>query len=533
MKHMNQLPLTVGVTGHIRLREQDRDVLLRTVENELTSLRDAFPHTPLVMLNSLAAGADQLCADAAEELGIPLTAVLPMPPEEYRKDFDEASLEKLNHHLERAERVFIAPPAEKEPMNAGRDFRYRQAGIFVAEHCHALIALWDGKPDGGNGAGTAATVAFALDGDWQPESGMPVRSADNCLVIHVMTPREGETAGDAGSVRRLGNADAWKNLAERTEEFNTLAEEQDPEGAGLLPEDGEKPSAEGQMEDLYRTADSLSLRFARLYRRLLAGLALAGTAVTLAFLVYDEGQMTPMILLCGAALLCAAWLQWQAKRTECHRRFIEYRVLAEALRVQAFLRYAGSRLQVHRLMSWTQQDETTWILCAMCAMNAMPPPEKNRDIHDCWVEGQRSYHQRAGTRTAARERKNERILRIALRISILFYLGTLVYELTVGGALLPPVMTVRDPEFIRTLIKILLGAVSAGTLFMASYYGKMSLGRVTGDHEKMVRFYEKAADRMVRCGQDEQILEVLVREELAENANWSSYQRDNAPELNI
>ena len=61
----------------------------------------------------------------------------------------------------------------------------------------------------------------------------------------------------------------------------------------------------------------------------------------------------------------------------------------------------------------------------------------------------------------------------------------------------------------------------------------MSLSRVTGDHEKMVAFYEKAAGRIARCGVNEQMLETLAREELTENGNWSSYQRDNAPELNI
>jgi hypothetical protein len=61
----------------------------------------------------------------------------------------------------------------------------------------------------------------------------------------------------------------------------------------------------------------------------------------------------------------------------------------------------------------------------------------------------------------------------------------------------------------------------------------MSLDRITGDHEKMERFYQKAADLLARCGQNEQILETLAREELTENGNWSSYQRDNAPEMNV
>ena len=75
--------------------------------------------------------------------------------------------------------------------------------------------------------------------------------------------------------------------------------------------------------------------------------------------------------------------------------------------------------------------------------------------------------------------------------------------------------------------------VSAGTLFLAGFYGKMSLNRTQGDYEKMEAFYEKAADRIARCGENEQILEILAREELTENGNWSSYQQDNALEMSL
>ena len=49
----------------------------------------------------------------------------------------------------------------------------------------------------------------------------------------------------------------------------------------------------------------------------------------------------------------------------------------------------------------------------------------------------------------------------------------------------------------------------------------------------MEAFYEKAADRIARCGENEQILEILAREELTENGNWSSYQQDNALEMSL
>ena len=55
----------VGVTGHIDLREADRDTLLQTVTGELKRLRETYPHTPLKMLNSLAAAKEFYYTDPA------------------------------------------------------------------------------------------------------------------------------------------------------------------------------------------------------------------------------------------------------------------------------------------------------------------------------------------------------------------------------------------------------------------------------------------------------------------------------------
>jgi hypothetical protein len=325
----------------------------------------------------------------------------------------------------------------------------------------------------------------------------------------------------------------WDTLMQRTEEFNVLAEEIPSAGEAILPETEENDPTLQQLEALYNTADRLSLQSGRQFHRALASLALAGTILTFAFLLYDEGNMVPMILVCGAALLYAFYCYRQTVRTGCHRKYIDYRALAETVRVQMYLRYAGSRLEVQRLMNWTQQQETAWILSTICAVNGAPQPKKQRDILNCWVEDQREYHQKAGKKTIGQMTKNDRTLGIVMKISILTYAATLIYEFAFGGLVFRPLMTLSDPEQGRTLIKIVLGTLSAGTLFMANYYGKMSLRRVTTDHRKMEKFFEKAADHLIRCGQNEHVLEALAREELAENGNWCSYQRDNAPELNL
>ena len=142
-----KIPIVIGVTAHRRIREQDDSVILEAVKTELRKLQEQCPHSPLVMLSSLAEGGDLLCADAAESLGIPLIAALPRPLADYEKDFSREAKLRLLHHSARAEQVFVAPHTEALPESATlRDFQFRQAGIYVASHSHVLLALWDGGP---------------------------------------------------------------------------------------------------------------------------------------------------------------------------------------------------------------------------------------------------------------------------------------------------------------------------------------------------------------------------------------------------
>ena len=521
----------VGATGHLNLRDGDTETLRAAVKRELGALRDSNPHTGIKLLCSLAAGADLLCAETAEEMDIPLIVPLPRDRESYEEDFSPADRQRLKRQLDRAESVFTVLPMEAAPEEKTRDFGYRQAGIYVAEHCHILLALWDGEEDR-SGCGTAAAVGFALAGNWLPTRGEVTRTGDNTGVIHILAPRKGTEGVTAGKTAYLGNRPLIDEILRKTDEFNALAAECPDTGSRLLPENAETDAVLERMESLYSAADSLSCRYAKLYRRTIALLALAGTMLTLFFLIYDEGEMQFMVLLCGAMLLLAAGTRRLAVRSQCHRRYIEYRALAEALRTQVYLRFAGSRMEVQRIMTWSQQRETGWVLCAVSGLNAAEPPCKAREIRDCWVEPQRLYHEAGGRKAGKRKERSDRVVSAATWLSAAFYIAALLYELIWGGLIFRPAGGIGSPETGRTLLKVILGTISAGTLFVASYYGKMSLGRKTEDHEKLERFYARTEERLDRWGQSEILLEQLAREELTENGNWCSYQKDNAPEIN-
>ena len=255
--------------------------------------------------------------------------------------------------------------------------------------------------------------------------------------------------------------------------------------------------------------------------------------LTFAFLMYDEAEAIWMILVCVVMLLGAWVCQRFASRSECHRLYIEYRSLSESLRVQYYLRYAGTAIEAANLLTWTQQEENAWIMDALCVLSAGNVPETRHDIRDCWVEDQRKYHQWAGKRSLHNLRGSETVVSTALACSIALYLAAVLFEFLCGGLMFRPVFPIRDVERYRTWLKIILGTISAVTLFISNYFGKQSLTRTCSDHGKMERFYAKMSDEIARWGQTEELLTVLAREELIENGNWCSYQRDNKPDMSL
>jgi hypothetical protein len=136
----------VGVTGH-------RSIPAAVLPSVRTGIRRQLRRDEeLEALSSLAAGADQLFADLALDLGIPVTAVIPgMDYEAHLGDADtRAAYRRL---LGSCTRVNL--PVEATPEEA-----YFAAGRWIVDHADRLVAVWDGQPARGLG-GTGDIVAYA------------------------------------------------------------------------------------------------------------------------------------------------------------------------------------------------------------------------------------------------------------------------------------------------------------------------------------------------------------------------------------
>lgn len=189
------LPLTVGVTGHRKMSPSFRDSLKRETCKYFRELCVRWKrwnrgvNVPILVFNGMASGADQLVAEVLTELKqepetscLKLIATLPMPYEEYRKDFDTPeSLEKFEMSVQKADAQVIIPLTEENQAlrNSGenseidRPSQYQALGEYLASNSFLLLALWNGEmptasPSGHKSGGTCDVVRMKLTGFFNP-----------------------------------------------------------------------------------------------------------------------------------------------------------------------------------------------------------------------------------------------------------------------------------------------------------------------------------------------------------------------------
>jgi hypothetical protein len=146
----------VGVTGHRNLGEDP--LVSWYVYAQCVRVLDRLhglarlQHAELAAYSALAAGADQLFAQAALGLGIPLTAVIPF--DDYPADFAGDGRGLFEALLRRCGAVHRFP--NKRRSNRA----YLDAGKWLVREVDYLVAVWDGLPAAGEG-GTGDVVAYA------------------------------------------------------------------------------------------------------------------------------------------------------------------------------------------------------------------------------------------------------------------------------------------------------------------------------------------------------------------------------------
>jgi hypothetical protein len=136
----------VGITGHQRrsgIKWRWVSVNLRTELGKVQGIQGAF--------SSLAEGSDQIFARVALEMGIPVSAVIPVA--NYEMYFDSKTLVEYRRLVKLCSRIQLK--GDSDPATA-----FFEAGKFIVDSSNILFAIWDGEEAKGLG-GTADIVNYA------------------------------------------------------------------------------------------------------------------------------------------------------------------------------------------------------------------------------------------------------------------------------------------------------------------------------------------------------------------------------------
>jgi hypothetical protein len=535
-----RLPIVIGVTGHRHLRAADVPKYREHVCELFTLLRRRYPSTPLRIVTALAEGADRLVAEVALESGHELLVPLPLEPADYERDFPDTVAE-FHAILSRVppEQVFVLPrdegsdPGLPTPRHV-REKRYRAVGMFLAQHTHLLLALLDGRPTDSN-AGTAAVVRMKLDGpSGIPEAGLrPLDAEDGGPVHHIHALRAGEPAEHTlkepeWMFPQEGDEALFHTLCSRIERFNSeprrraLAESLPDAARTLLPDIDSRSAGGRTLAYAFAAADLLARHYQRATRVVLRLTLVFAAMLALIFELYAEilpSRWLPAAYLTAFASLTIILL-WQGKR-DVQGRYLDYRALAEGLRVQFYWRLAGLHDSASSSYLRKQADELRWIREALRAAAALPPPATAHPelAIDHWVGGQASYY-------ADRAHAHRHRLHVLERRSR-FFLGAGL----IANSLL--VLFWGQLEALPTWhrwIVVLMGFAPIGAALWETYAERLGLRTQVNQYARFAGIFRRAgrfADRLERHPELHDrhhaliaLLRELGREALMENGDW-------------
>lgn len=462
----------------------------------------------LRLISGLAEGADQWLADEAIKLGYELQAVLPFARGEYENDFTVA--QGLAEH--RRLRGLAAAVFELDGCRARSGESYLAAGRVLLNQTDLLIALWDGKPSHGTG-GTGQIVQEALQRSiptlwvrWQTPSQCQLLSSSWRLLQHpgdikddlkplenkvreLLLPPAAEPWSeqpDESDLREAYFAErrrSWtllggwwnffrdllrgrpKGLTIRIADFISVTQK-DWQREWEAGHGGQKhkypfPAAVINWVDdhylsHYAWANQLSVYYANHYRSSFVWIYLLGALAVLLALIGKTAQAShtvELIFIVAEVIVIGViiGLTWYGRRRRWHERWIDYRTLAERLRLVRFNCLLGGVWQqasVPSHLATYGNPATAWMHWhARAVERAAGLPHVVVDtaylsacrelLLEALIAGQADYHKQNIARLHTVERRLHRSgewLFLATLMVCLFHLAVALHEPWFGAA---------------------------------------------------------------------------------------------------
>jgi hypothetical protein len=313
-------------------------------------------------------------------------------------------------------------------------------------------------------------------------------------------------------------------LMMRTDRFNRDAlRERAPGGAAV--------GAAASIDAWHRRADALALVFQRKVHRafrVIFVLASVGAVFYGCFLTVADNRvpLQDLLLIAYVALIVASYgVYLFARHRDLHARFVEYRTLAEGLRVQQYWHACGVTRPVAAGYLIRQGLEYQWVRLALWRVAADNPPHAGpaaagrasaANALQSWIDGQEEYFRRTQARSA----------RIESRVR---YLVAGIFLAGVGASVLIMLeqhMPVTKANQLRvSLVSFLCPSVSAAIVALVTKLGLLYQARHYG---RMKAVFDQARRRLLHhpAGATARIATALGEEALLEIESWAQFRRE-------
>jgi hypothetical protein len=556
------VPILVGITGHRDIIQDDIPKLKSAISREYDQLKAICGNCNIVVILALAEGADRIAAQVALDQGLELWAVLPMPRAEYEKDFtDPASLIEFRDLLRGAINVIELPILNHvgKPTvsfdEINRVLQYEQLGLFISSNCHILLALWDGVESGKRG-GTANVVNMRRG---KPDLLNPTIIYSRSYLpigygIQIRTPRQSQPVileepytscpivpdswMPAGRAREMFEkiihniCELNHDIKSQTQDYSEMIEKS---RRYLFNNQGNIPSAESIKKyiDYYSLLDSLANRFKAARVKTITLLfvlvisAFFWLELHLKILPMISGFPRVIVALVYLILISPILLLYRrAKKGRYDEKHEDYRVLAEALRVQTVWSLSGLSNKVYDYCVPKQAGELSWIRIALFGWifpyaNDSSLRESDYEfVRVKWVEGQRDFYKRSS------EKNTRAVKRIAK------FGTTLIITCVIMALLLclPALSPYSAKEGIAMWVSRCLGVI--GTLFLVlaaaryQYADMLAWKEQIQQYTRMGQLFDlanKTLRHLASLGHSNEIQDVLYslgKEALTEHGDW-------------
>jgi len=589
------LPLVVGVTGHRDLLKEDEARLRQQVAEIFQELAKRHPCTRFRLLSGLAEGADRLVADVVLKGRdgpdpsplkgrFELVACLPMERSLYESDFEtDQSRQEFKELIGRAERTIFLPLVAGNTRTSvalpgsSRDLQYAALGDYLVRHCQILIALWDGEETQLTG-GTSSVVDMRLGKARDDSKIDPKHLLDDPEVgpvYHIPTRRRTKSSSNlsSGNRRLLYPFDSREQAQPRktyeriytsmecfnrdaVRKFDRLAAARAQSKDWLLPEARRQPFADSPLEaliDHYATADSLALHYQRRtirsFKFLIFACGLGGLFLFGLFGGGPEQVRAPALLLYLLVIALAYTWYKLANLRKLKTRHLDYRALAEGLRLQIFWTLGGVKQRVADHYLSKQKTELDWIRQAIRSwsepLTDFTVTPDLALVREHWIEGQRNFFETAARKNAKRHESELLRTQVLLFALVAIAAGAVATVLYAWFSRLkefpnPPdwfTLHVFPGLELHPLLVIVMAMLPAVAGAMAAYSLKMAFSEQRKQYERMYRLYRRAAERLdeaIQQGCEAKALEIVTtlgEEALTENGDWVLLHRERKIEM--